>query len=319
MHYDTDGFRIPLAAPDNSEKNKPLILALGCSFTHGDATPAEQTYPFLVGRMLKGSAINAGCGAYGLAQMLVLARRLIPLHLPDYLLVQYSPWLVDRAVTPFARSQFGRLTTPYFFRNARGETLLQPPAFATPLFDYPTSDYRRTPLSARDFGSFYLRIGLPMLTREHLGMLSFRLRRITGLLPDPTTDPSRVIETAYAEILQIAAAHNVRPMIVLLAEPGQRETSGSNHLPAGRSQLVDAQAALFSHLPEATPKAFLRAYGHWRGSPPMLVDSHPNAAAHGVVAEAIVQAIHSSEGDQATAPSTSESSATGMPERAQNQ
>ena len=295
MRYDADGFRIPVNAATGQKRVRPLVLALGCSFTHGDATPAEQAYPFQVGQRLGGSAINAGCGAYGLAQALVLARRLVPLHQPDYLIVQYSPWLVKRAVSPFGRSHFGRLTTPYFYQASQGGFLLQAPVFPAPLFDYPISEFRKDPGSARDFANFYLRIGLPMLTRGHLGMLSYRLGRMTGRLPRPARDQPRLIQTVYAEIEQIAKDNGARMLVVLLAEPGMRATRGQALL-ADHHRLVDAQAALFSRLPEPTPEAFLRAYGHWRGKPPTLVDAHPNEAAHAVIAESIVQAIRGGGG-----------------------
>ena len=48
MRFDKDGFRVPIKA-DESVQQRPLILALGCSFTYGDATYAKDTFPYLVG------------------------------------------------------------------------------------------------------------------------------------------------------------------------------------------------------------------------------------------------------------------------------
>ncbi len=55
--------------------------------------------------------------------------------------------------------------------------------------------------------------------------------------------------------------------------------------------VIDAYANLASRLPSYNNRAFLRAYAHWRGDPPMLVDDHPNAEAHRLVAEMILLAV----------------------------
>jgi hypothetical protein len=55
-----------------------------------------------------------GVSSYGLSEMMVLAKRLVPIQKPDYLLVPYSPWLVGRAQSPFAPTYFGSVVTPYF-------------------------------------------------------------------------------------------------------------------------------------------------------------------------------------------------------------
>src|SRR5215470_8398141 len=108
--FDQDGFRIPLDDAKNTTRGQhPSVLTLGCSFTYGAAARAEDTYPYLVGQNLGGSAHNAAVSSYGLSQMLILARRLVPAQKPDYLLVQYSPWLVSRALDPFAPTYFGKL------------------------------------------------------------------------------------------------------------------------------------------------------------------------------------------------------------------
>jgi lysophospholipase L1-like esterase len=44
-------------------------------------------------------------------------------------------------------------------------------------------------------------------------------------------------------------------------------------------------------LGEHTQSDYQLAYGHWRGEPPQLLDTHPNAVAHGRIAEAILQAL----------------------------
>ena len=289
MRYDGEGFRVPVEADGDRPRRRPLVLALGGSFTYGDATPAEKTYPYRVAKALDGSAINAGVCSYGLSHMLILARRLVVEHRPDYLLVQYSPWLVKRALSPFAPSYFGKLTNPYFYEDGN-DFSLQPPVFPTVVFDYPISDYRAGESSARQFFSFVDEVGLPLLVREHLGMVGYHTRRALGVLPRPSRDYEGALRAAYAEIAEIAAEHGARMFIVLLDGAGQQAEFPAA-TPNAPLAVIDAQAALLSRLDEISPQAFLRKYGHWRGDPPQLVDPHPNAKAHAIIARAILKGI----------------------------
>src|SRR5688572_21914200 len=93
MRYDEDGFRVPAGTPAGQPRRRPLVMALGCSFTYGDGCRAEDVYVHRVAQELGGTALNAGKCAYGLSQMLLLARKLIPAYQPDYVLVQFSTWL----------------------------------------------------------------------------------------------------------------------------------------------------------------------------------------------------------------------------------
>jgi hypothetical protein len=289
MRYDGEGFRVPVGDAEGGPRRRPLVLALGGSFTYGDATPAEKTYPYRVAKALDGSAINAGVCSYGLSHMLILARRLVVEHRPDYLLVQYSPWLVKRGLSPFAPSYFGRLTNPYFYEDG-DEFSLQPPVFPTVVFDYPISDYREGESSVRQFFAFFGEIGLPLLVREHRGMIGYHTRRALGVLPRPSRDYEGVLRAAYGEIAEIAAEQGTRAFIVLLDGAGQAAEFPAV-APNAPLAVIDAQAALLSRLDEITPRAFLRKYGHWRGDPPQLVDPHPNAQAHAIIARTILKGI----------------------------
>ena len=130
MRYDAHGFRVPVHAEQAPAVTHPLLLTLGCSFTYGDAVAAEEAWPFVTAQMLGGTAANAGVCGYGLAQMLLLAERLVPSVAPDYLVVQYSPWLASRAQSPLGPSRFGYLPTPYFF-DQNGTLQLRDPVFRT--------------------------------------------------------------------------------------------------------------------------------------------------------------------------------------------
>ena len=55
-----------------------------------------------------------------------------------------------------------------------------------------------------------------------------------------------------------------------------------------RVDLVDGAA---KRLPNANNENYQKEYAHWRGSPPIILDYHPNENAHKIIADAIVPKI----------------------------
>ena len=60
-----------------------FVLSLGDSITYGYGCRAEEAFGYLVARALGGTVLNAGQSGAGLAQMVLLARELIPAYRPD--------------------------------------------------------------------------------------------------------------------------------------------------------------------------------------------------------------------------------------------
>jgi hypothetical protein len=286
MQYDGSGFRVPVNPAIRQPERNPVVLALGCSFTYGDATAAEETFPHLAAELMGGSVRNAGVPSYGLAQMLVLARRLIPEHRPDYVLVQYSPWLVDRAQTPFAPSYHGAIATPFF----TPELELHPPVFPTIVFRLSSDRYRKTERGLLDFVSFTWHVALPLLLHDDVRMTTFRVKRLAGRVPSSTGDDAAVVRHVYGEIARVAQESGARMIIVGLdnrAEP----LNLPHALFPKEALVVNPHDSLVAALPVKSQECYDRRYGHWRGSPPVLVDQHPNALAHREVARVIASSV----------------------------
>jgi hypothetical protein len=289
VRYDADGFRVPAGAqPDG--RSRPLLLALGCSYTYGAACNAEDTYPYRLGQALGGRTLNAAVSSYGLAQMLVLARRLIPDRKPDLVVLQYSPWLVDRAQSPFAPAYFGVVPVPYLSEARDGTVEIAPPVFVSAAFDVPVADYRGTPGGILDLVSFLGRVGLPLAIHDDVCLTAYWLRWAHGGVPRPVADRRKIIWSVYGEIGDLCRHENAQLVVVLLGQVDDADRAG---LEEARSHagftIIDAWDALSRELPQGTP--FERQYAHWRGDPPVCVDMHPNALAHSLIAEAIRKAV----------------------------
>jgi hypothetical protein len=304
MRYDEEGFRVPAGTPAGQPRRRPLVMALGCSFTYGDACRAEDVYPYLVAQDLGGSALNAGKCAYGLSQMLLLARRLIPAWKPDYVLVQFSTWLPGRGTSGFARATFGEVPVPYLLLHEDGSASVEPPVFRTRVFDLPFHEFDNQRRGAGEYARFFFTAAGPLFVHDDLAMAAYAVRRALGRLPeqdqrraqDRREDVNRAV---YAEIGRIAQASGARMVIVRLSHPLEAHWQRLKELSPG-ALVVNAQAALDARVPSKSREDYYKLFGHWRGDPPRFIDNHPNPAAHRVIADEVVRAIRASE--SASAP-----------------
>ncbi len=294
---DEHGFRIPCGDSNEAGGAHPIVAAFGCSFTYGTGVRAEDTYPYLVASRLHGTAKNAAVAGYGLAQMLLRARDVIPQQKPDVVLVQYAPWLVTRSMSYTGTWEAHGLTPrPYFARSPQGGIEVAPPAFSTNYFDLDMSSYVSGRARVAEFASFIWRIGIPLWTYADAQQVRFAFEKATHALPPLVPADASLIEFVYSEFAQLCKDEGARMVIVVLNHGGvlpsdmPRETLDVlGGIPG--AVVADAYAALYAQLDEPTPEAYEKAYGIWCGTPPVLVDRHPNARAHEVIAETVLEAM----------------------------
>jgi hypothetical protein len=296
MRYDKDGFRAPMENNNDSENAYPVLLALGCSFTYGAITYAKDTYPYLAGKYLGGSAKNAGICSYGLSQMVILAKKLIPFHKPNYVIVQYSTWLIDRSLTPFALSSFGKLPNPFFVEE-KDMLKIHPPVFQTKIMELPVDEYRNSHKGFSDFISFLWNVGLPLFLHDDLNMSSYVLAKAFRSTPDPAANREKVIKYAYEKITRVAEDNGAKVIIVILGSSHHAVQIQKDLFPE-KAILVDAHSALLKKLPVINEESYIRQYGRSHGDPPTMIDPHPNEKAHRIIAEEIVQQIKQNFGTQ---------------------
>ena len=163
VFFDADGFRVPSPIREPSP-DRPSLLALGCSWTYGAASRAEDTYPEQAARRLGLTCRNAGVPSYGLSQMLLLARKYIPRLKPAIVVAQYSDWLVDRSRSWTADTEYGFVPTPFFVSGPEGVGLRRP-VFTGLAFDLPTSRYRGSSPGILDYVSFLAHVGGPLIVK----------------------------------------------------------------------------------------------------------------------------------------------------------
>jgi len=294
MRYNADELRVPAGDASGAPRQRPFVLALGCSFTYGDACLAEDTFPYRVAQGLGGTALNAGKCAYGLSQMLILARRLVPRYKPEYVLVQFSPWLVGRGTSGLARSPFGLVPVPYLPLHD-GRVGLQPPWFRARVFDLPFPRFDNDRRGPGEFLSFFFSAAAPLFLYDDAHAALNEVRLLAGGAAEPERrqasdagdDVNRIV---YREIAQICKDNGATMVLVRLSHPLERHHQELKELYRD-VVYVDAQATLDATVVEADKDAYYRRYGHWRGTPPVLVDTHPNPEAHALIAREILRRL----------------------------
>jgi len=279
MRYSREGFRVPVEK-DLESGRRPCFLFLGGSYTYGDACRAEETFPYLVGKHFGGAALNAGVCGYGLAQIYLLARDLLPRYRPDFVIVQYSDWLINRATREFSPTYFFKIPYPYFTENQNTLTIV-PPVYRTALFDYDISQLRENPPGVSDYLRFISRAALPLQVHEDARFLLFCLKKLSGMIPQPVPDRQKVVDFVYGNISDLCARHGARMLVVGIRQQSYRMDASWEY--------VNADKGLHEGL--QSDKDYDRLYSHWRGNPPVKVDNHPNAHAHRIIAEQLIEKI----------------------------
>ncbi len=290
MRYDKNGFRIPVNERESKLDIHPVMLFLGCSYTYGDGVYAEDTWPYIVGRYFNGKIENAGVCSYGLAQMLILAKRLVPVNKPDFLIVQYSTWLVDRGINRFAPTYFGKLPTPYFYEIAN-DIKIHPPVFRAYLKTEAIERYRNSSHAFSDFLSFVMNFALPMYFHDDVNMSMYNFKNIF-FFPRPIKDRKKLTRYVYEQMAKVAV-ENGSKLIIVIINRKQDDNQVFEEFPP-EAMVVDADKALLGNLAVVDSEHYEREYAIWRGSPPRMVDGHPNEKAHKIIGDQVVNAIKKS-------------------------
>lgn len=288
VHFDEHGCRSQ--APDKrpSTPDEASVLALGCSYTFAAHCELEDSYVYRVASVLRARPYNAGVCGYGLAHVLIRARRLIPKLKPKIVLVQYSPWLTHRSLINFAPTQRTLIPTPYFTKTDNGLQLAAP-LYQAPVFKFdlsPRLNQKRTQLS------FHCFTGCPLILQEDITKLYGSLKIVTGLAPEICNSHALVNKAAYSEILELCKSVKARMVVVILGN-GKAFESPQEIKDLG-VLVVNTPDTLHAYLSQQQSKNYSQHFHIQGGKPRRVLDPHPNAKAHALIAEAILKGLKSS-------------------------
>ncbi|HAV92791.1 TPA: hypothetical protein DCW38_06390 [candidate division WOR-3 bacterium] len=284
---DENGFRV--SKNSMSEKKRPLILFIGDSFTFGDFCYAESSFVFLAGKNLNMDVINAGVPGYGLAQMLLLSRKLIEIYTPDYVIVQFSEPIVRRAgcyYAPLGPRFKGFASVPYI--ADLGETCgIIPPIFKSKVFDLMLNDFID---KNQNESAFIWKICLPLYFYDDINaVLLPKAAFLTKKIPSPCKDNDKIIEYAYSEIDSICRANNSKYYILSINNDASVLRKGHS-IYSLKVNTINADSFLWNEFPIKTQTEFYKIYGHLSKNGE-VIDKHPNELSHRIIAKSIIDAI----------------------------
>lgn len=293
IHADEDGLRKAQAGETLQEA--PLILTLGCSFSFGAGVNGDETFSHLVAERLGGTSLNAAIPGHGLSQMVLQARELVPSRKPDLVLIQYSYWLVDRSTRIVIPSMFGKVPGPYFSEEGDSFTIIAP-RFRSSVFDVPLRKYGQSERGPLSFAGFVCQVGFPIYGFDGFRYGSAMIATKTGLQPGPTSRKREAESWAYGEILELCRAHEAGAYVVGLGS-STKPVPSMDHLGFPETRLIDSNGYLVRKLSSDDQDHYAQAYYHWAGEPDRIIDTHPNAYAHSVIAESIIRVLESDDSD----------------------
>lgn len=289
---DKNGFRVADSAISLTDISKPVdLLFLGCSFTFGSACRAENTFPYLVAAQRKMNYVNAAVGGYGLAQMYLQAKQLIPRLKPRYIIVQSSPWLIMRSISEFAPSRGGYLLpTPYFAdRGSSFEAEL--PIYKSSVENLFPADDRKNYYG--NFLKYYFKKGFPYFFKEQVQLFFVRCKNLLFLKRRPTKKAAEAEQVAYAEIFKIAEKHAAKVILLNLGNAPGSDKYLQLSRRGNKISVANADSVLRQALDTQSEIAYRKKYNHWgkSGKDSVFVDSHPNSLAHRLIAESVLMHI----------------------------
>jgi hypothetical protein len=290
VRYNEYGFRVSAAdrSKDYIDPGKKSILYLGCSFTFGDGCTAEETFPYISADSLGMNSLNAGICGYGLSQMVILAEKLIPKYRPEFVVVQFSPWLVDRSLAPIAPSYIGLIPNAYFSTDKKRNIFIEKPIFETEVFNL-NKDEIKNKYSGKII-AFYNDIGIRYGLNEYK-----RMKLVENISEQILPDRDTAESYAYNRIADISVKNGTLPVVLLLGNSEYSKRAKDIFREYPETLFANADSALHYHLEKSASKNFSVEYRQciFRNDSIIPVDIHPNHKAHFIVAGTISSAIGS--------------------------
>ena len=253
----------------------PRLLFLGDRRLWGECDAQESSLPYLVAKGVHGTLVPGVPVVFNLAQELAVAQKKIKVTSPDLILVQYSSWLVDRALSPYVQDPLGFLGAAHFAVNKKNKVALQPPPFRTAWAD---SQWDRGEMN------FFVR-AIPLFFFDWFHQLRFSLHNT-----DKPAPRSALVRFAYDSMARLAEKKEARLFIVFIGRWDQSDAQTiTSVMPAS---LVTTGEVLEKQWNQDRSPEFTSEFEEWKSYPPVLSKEPPLKKIPAILAPTFIEAIH---------------------------
>lgn len=268
------------------------LLYFGDSFTLCEELNVDEAYPYILGEALCQPVSNTAVSGYGYAQMVLKARQWVSAVIPQAVVFQVSPWLAERAVTPYMPALFFKVPSPYY---SHGQTI-EPPYYTSPVFELTQNQlldkYRQSEVSFADKLGFVWRFTRPVFKKQYWEEAKLTLG-LNSLEKTKLEDAETATELAIKEMISLCQG---RKLILLVMGYAKDETeyfqSRFGSILTENVIVVNADKILWGQPLITDQASYEKAYCFWHGDPPVLIDYHFNAHANQLITTALLNAIN---------------------------
>lgn len=290
---DSSGFRIGLSGLDSPAKT---LLLLGCSYTFGDGVSFEESFAGYLQNSSNYRVVNAGVNGYGLAHMQNSLPGLLASYKPDYIVVQYSPWLAIRAVNRYAPALSKTIAVPYFTID-KDMPVLHAADFYVGVMNFNFARYINTrPQSFGQHLKLFIQIACdywPFCIHDYINKLvyDFKFLLFINKQVNTTAGLRKMEEDIYRNMANQCKRAGVPMLVLAISDPSSQALLNFKTWQIPDVYVVNADSVLNAHI--ELSKNYYQMFGLYdkAGNDSLLVDYHPNAFAHQLMGQAISSAI----------------------------
>ncbi len=117
MRLDSELGTLPAGKVETITGKGMKIMILGDPFLWGGNCPHQESLPYLTAKKLDATLTGSSLSAYNLAQFMLRAKQAIERDKPDFVVIQYSSWLIDRSMKPRLGYLVQDYQVPYFYQT----------------------------------------------------------------------------------------------------------------------------------------------------------------------------------------------------------
>ena len=262
-----------------------VVALLGCSFTFGDFVHDTATYASVLGKKSNFYPENWGGSGYGLAQMHMRFDALKKRSDVHTIIVQYSPWLAKRSAKISRDAHFGSRSYPYYDDNLT----LTSPIFRTST--QPFRDWRQSKKSWWNKHRFATEKGWTTNVSDRGRFTWASLKVALGLAPKPIDDLHQLEEHLYTYFAQAAREHDKDIVFVKIKYPAELIPEWFSSF-RQQHRVVDVDEVFRLYYGDDTDAPY-RIYHEYDDGSRELINRHPSATSHLLIADALLKELES--------------------------